>query len=417
MNTPRPLTAAWTACGLALSVLAAPVAHAQAGIISYTDIADTFAGTPYSQINQGQSPAINNSGQVLFDALTASNTVEHLYVSKPVGGPTDIANTLAGTPHAYFGGGLSLNNAGVAAYASGLRSGGPYYGVYTGNGLTESKIADNASGTVQSAYTGSPIIAETGAVAFLGTGVPAGTGYQLIVGQSGTFTSVVVGNNGQFEYVNAHSLNSAGQVAFNTDDYSTGSNNGAFVYRYNPITHANTQLARAFTGTAVSINEAGVVAYEGAPASGSGDPIGIFTNNGTAITTISRAGQPLPGTNIVIGNYGADSGIVINNRGQVVFYASNYGVNTGIYLGDGTNTVPIARIGDVFQGHTITQLHLGQDALNDFGQVVYRADFTDNTAAIIRATVPAPEPSQAAAFAVGLLGLGALTLQARKRAA
>ena len=148
-HAPRPSHPSRLA-GVALAALAAFAAPAMAdtgfnyGVISYTDIADTFASSPYSQVVS--FPAINNAGQVAFSMLTRSY-VQHVYITPTSGsGYVNVADTSNG-----FTGmsSVTLNNAGIAVF-SGTSSTGAnanHTGLYTGNGGALSTVADSTTAT------------------------------------------------------------------------------------------------------------------------------------------------------------------------------------------------------------------------------------------------------------------------------
>jgi len=80
----------------------------------------------------------------------------------------------------------------------------------------------------------------------------------------------------------------------------------------------------------------------------------------------------------------------MNQSGQVAFRATHIGGGTdGIYLGDGTDLVQVARSGDAFDGSTITALAFTGDrrsGLNSMAQVAYVATLADGRREIVRYT-------------------------------
>jgi hypothetical protein len=302
---------------------------------------------------------------------------------------------------------VTLNNNGTAVFGARYSSGpnASTSGLFTSNGGAVSTIADATTSVRPYFSGGTPRINDSGEVSFVGS-----NSTQVIASRTGdTFSTVVTNDGHQFEFLYDDALNSAGQVAFNTDDYINGSNNGAFVYRSTPGVGMVT-ISRAASTTSVGINDNGVVAFQAA--GGPGNPtLGLFTSDGATTTHISDIHQNLPGTSILIDSYAANGeGTPINNSGLVAFQASdNAFANYGIYVGDGTNTTNIIHLGQTLFGKTVNGFELGRDAINDSGQITFWVSFTDNTSAIVR-TTGVPEPATA------LLALpGGLALLRRRR--
>jgi hypothetical protein len=406
-NTQRASRAA------ALSVLAMAAATVPAvatagfnyGVISYTDIADTFGASSYSQV--ASFPAINNAGQVAFSVLTRTN-VQHVYIT-PASGNAFI--NVADTANGFTGmSSVTLNNLGTAVFGASSSSGANanHPGIFSGSGGAITTVSDSTTATKPYFSGGTPRISDNGATVFLGVS-PSGFP-QYTVQQGGAYSSVVAYNGSQFEFLYDAAINNSGQVGFITDDYSTGNNNGAFIYRAN-AGGAPVKLARAFTTTSVAINDAGVMAFEAAAGTGNGfPPTGIATTDGVTTTFISRVGQFLPGTNILISGYAANGeGTPINNAGLVALQGSGPALaNYGIYVGDGVNTQTIVQVGQSLFGKTVKDFGLGRDAINDNGQVTFNVVFTDNTAAVVitSGVSAVPEPAAWALLAAGLAAIG-----------
>ena len=377
------------ASAVSLLLMAPAAAHASFsyGTITYTDIADTFVGSPYKQLVS--FPAINNGGQVAFSPLSQSN-IQSVFVTPTSPGALI---TVADTAHGFSGmSSVTLNNNAVVAFSgtSSTGSNANQQGVFRGNGGAVTTVADSTTSTLSYYSGGVPRVSDGGSTVFIGYK----TAQEVTIGAAGAFTTVVQYNGSQFEYLFDAAINNGGQVVFISDDYSTGNNNGAFVYRYTPGS-ALVKISRATTSTPVSINDAGVMAFQAATSTGSSFPdSGVFTSDGTTTTAISQAGQNLPGTSIHIDNYGFN-GTPINNAGLVAMLASdNAGSNYGIYVGDGTNTATIIHVGQILFGKTVQNFSLGRDAINDNGQLTFNVQFSDNTFAVVRTsgTAAAPEP-------------------------
>jgi len=403
------LVAAVAAAGAAVPAVA--LAGFDYGTISYTDVADTFAASSYSQVVG--FPAINNAGQVAFSMLTRGN-VQHVYVT-PLSGSAliNVADTATG-----FTGmsSVTLNNGGTAVFGA-TRSNGPnanHAGIFSGRGGVVTTVADSTTATKPYFSGGTPRISDGGATVFLGVGASGWP--QITVQQGGAYSNVVAYNGSQFEGLYDAAINNSGQVGFITDDYSTGRNNGAFIYRANPG-GSPVKIARAFTTTSVAINDASVMAFEAAAGTGNGfPPTGIATSDGLTTTFISQVGHFLPGTHILIDSYAANGqGTPINNAGLVALQGSDSTfANYGIYVGDGVKTQTIVRVGQSLFGKTVKDFGLGRDAINDDGQITFSVLFTDNTSAVVITTGVSAVPEPGTAVMLSLGGVACLAIRRRR---
>ena len=407
-------TVAGMACSAAASTLV-PLATTTSfnyGVISYTDIADTFSGSPNAQLGL---PAINNAGQIAFSAMTRSN-IQHVYIT-PTSGSTLI--NVADSAHGFtnVGGRLDLNNGGTVVFqgtsATGANASQP--GIFTSSGGAISLVVDSTTSAQPYFNGGAPRISDGGSTVFLGRGVGY-PGQQIVVQKNGMYTAVASHNSGLFENFRDAALNNSGQVGFITDDYSTGNNNGAFAYRVNPGA-APVKISRVVTATSVGINDAGVMTFEAAAALGNGfASTGLVTSDGVKTTFIAQAGRFMPGTNILVDGFGISKSI--NRTGMVAMLAGdNAGLNTGIYVGDGVNTQTIVRREQSMFGKTVLDFNLSNDALNDSGQVTFNVRFTDNTYAEVRTSAVSMVPEPGTAFMMSLGGLAFVAMRRRRSVA
>jgi hypothetical protein len=181
----------------------------------------------------------------------------------------------------------------------------------------------------------------------------------------------------------------------------------------------------------VLINASGESSFVGALA-GSGvngaNDEGIWAQRNGVLGLIAREGSPAPGTadgvTFATGQYG-DFNTYMNDPGQIVFLSSLAGPgidnlhNRGFWWGDTAGTVnKIVQEGEVVEirpgdFRTISELFTpsfptgGQDglprALNDFGEFVFRASFTDGSQAVLVAMIPEPASMGFIFIAAGLV--------------
>jgi hypothetical protein len=205
--------------------------------------------------------------------------------------------------------------------------------------------------------------------------------------------------NGQFDFLQYPAMNPSGRVAFGADlrDTLAGDldDTGLFladgaslvqVARAGQAAPDGNGAFAAFPYDAPILNDAGQVAFNAqltATAGGTDDNDGVFRADPAGpLVQIARKGQLVPGGGAYFDTipYGL---VGINNPGQVAFRADltdtpgGTDAGTGIYLGDGTDLVQIARTG---QGSpdgngVFTQFRsVFSPAVNDAGQVAFRAD-------------------------------------------
>jgi hypothetical protein len=125
-------------------------------------------------------------------------------------------------------------------------------------------------------------------------------------------------------------------------------------------------------GPFTSLNDNGVVAC--------GDSEGVFTINGTLVTSIANSQSPF-------GSHGFfPYSISINNHNTIAFSATLQAGGAGIFTGDGRVTDPVIITGDPLLSSTVVALRfLGAKALNDNGQVTFLALLADGTEGVFRA--------------------------------
>jgi len=130
------------------------------------------------------------------------------------------------------------------------------------------------------------------------------------------------------------------------------------------------------------LNDSGQAAFyaslDGTP-DGSSDNSGIFRGDGTTLVQIARKGQVVPDGNGVLSDMRWTPASALNSRGQIVFWADISGTNSGasddagIFYGDGASLVQVARRGDAAPDGNATFSSFANPMLNESGQVAFQA--------------------------------------------
>jgi hypothetical protein len=124
---------------------------------------------------------------------------------------------------------------------------------------------------------------------------------------------------------------------------------------------------------------------------GSLDEEGLYRGNGLLTYEVARRGNPAPDGNGVFRWFPS---MAINKAGVIAFAATLTGTtggsadNAGLFLGNGFDTVEVARKGDPLLGSTIVELHMAtgpdcRNGLNNLAQVAYRALLADGREALV----------------------------------
>jgi hypothetical protein len=232
------------------------------------------------------------------------------------------------------------------------------------------------------------------ALLFLGGSV-SGAGVNLqIVAQTG---DPVPGGNGFITNPNFPSINNAGFVAFESnlsgtsgfgaDDYTLLRTNGLVAVELarkgQIVPNGNGKLS-SFLSSPLALNDAGQVSFYATLSHTSGGTLdngGVYRTDGNTLVEIARQGQVVPGGN---GRLRTFDHPTINASGQVSFQSlltDTTGGTTddaGIFRGDGSNFVTIAREGASTgrTGESFSNVAFDTGALNDAGQVAFRARVT-----------------------------------------
>ncbi len=357
--------------------------------------------------------SINEAGQVVFVAelvQTAggfNNDDTGIFTATSVPGSLrQVARAAQSAPSGNgnftnFALSLPINDAGQVVFCTDLRdtfgSSSDRYGLFSGDGTPGGLVELSRGGSCPTINTAN----ENGEVAFISSDA-------VFLGSGSPFTQITgpgrpsPDGDGVFRDFAQPALNDAGQLAF-TASLTANRIVHYGVFRADPT--VVTQIARTgdptpdgngvfFSFTNPAINNAGDVAFPASLTGTSGsttDNQGIYISRGNTLLTIARRGQPAPDGNgrffELTGahfNNTADR-VAINEAGQVAFHATftgtaGGGAAAGLLRGDGATLKQIIRVGDLAPDGVSRIKSLSFPALNDAGQVAFRAELVQGAA-------------------------------------
>lgn len=398
-------------------------------------------------IDQLLDPILDNNNITYFNATaTGSNSTEGIFRGQ-IGSLRRINRNDQAAPGggAFNAFGAPSAGGGAVAFRATIQNspGGPgtNFGIYLGTSFGPSDevvrrgdAAPDANGTFLD--FSDPAVNNNLVIAFKGlltgaSGGPLQDRGLYIVGSNGVINQAVregdaaPDGKGTFRSFEEFSLNNNGKVAF-TADMNSQSDEGVFITDANSNT---TVVVRAKDLTPAGfgefnvfsspiINDSDQVAFiADLAATGNFLDDGIFYFDGTEVQEVVREGDAAPDGGGVLSslrdlNFNDDeefafSATVVNGNSEdaIFFYSDSEGLLT------------VARVGDAFEGSTITSLLFeGGDGpqgnesagLNDNGQIAYAYELANGEQGVVSWTVP--EPSSLA-----LLGLGGLLISRRRR--
>ena len=315
-----------------------------------------------------------------------------------------------------FGDEPSINCSGTAAFAA---VSDEIAGVYAHHGQTLTVIHETVS---RDADYAAPSINDAGMVAFLHKPASRTQGAADLIAGNGTSSQVLAG--GEDQRAEPPSINNLGQVAYSGRHDQSGVfvNDGGHIVQ---IATSGGTITGAINAR-VSLNDQGDVAFstriggrtpaivvgDGANlrviAEGSGELTSFYppaiNNAGQVIFYAARPIDPNDRrryepviamsdgrrTHIVADSsedlFLSGQAVAINNHGNYVFSAMVRGSDDegpGIYVGPDSTADKVISPGDSVAGRTVKAARLGWSAINDAGQIVFKAEFADGTQAIV----------------------------------
>jgi hypothetical protein len=301
----------------------------------------------------------------------------------------------------------SVNDAGVVAFQATLRVGGS--GAYTAEGGVISAVIDPLTdalsevishadinqegstsfyGTLRTggrgvfavrngvvitiAETGGPLgptMNDDGTVAFRAepqSGVSA-----ILTGSGGPVTAIADTRGPLSAFHGLPVINNGGAVVFRADRKAGG--DGIYLGDGGPLVAiAETEEFFSELGDFPVMNDAGIVAFCARLSSGGS---GIFAvSNGHVAPVMDTRGP-----------FESYRGVLLNNAGRIVFYATPRGGELGVFTGPDPRTDFLIGLGAPLFGSTVVDFALNPVSMNDVGQVAIRVKLADETQIILRA--------------------------------
>lgn len=392
--------------------------------------------------NLSDTRGFNDAGQVLYTATIDSQLISPTAQIRRGDGGTPTVIVAQGDPAPSGIGGFNgtvtnsflvhqpaINNAGQVSFDAGITgtSGGSTdnYGVFRGGGSGLTQIvrkrqpAPDGDGTFSfNQSSDATTINDSGQVMLATTFEGTANQFGIVKGSGGSLTQIVrtgqpvPSGDGWFFAGFEPSLNNSGQVAFRgfigSTPGGTSNDHGVFradgtdlvqIVRRGQTVPDGNGVFDALDNTL--LNDAGQVLFSGSLAETSGgfaDDAGVFRGNGMAsgLGQVARAGQPSPDGDGTLSNF---LSLGLNSLGQAVFKAvlSNTPNDSGIFVADGIDIVQVARVNQRFDGVDVSSLSLADGSgpggnmrrsLNDAGQVAYQAHLDDGSDVIALWTPP-----------------------------
>jgi hypothetical protein len=370
-------------------------AQAPSANYTYTVIADV------SNCPAASNPVLNNNGEAAFVARCpppiGPSDVGPV-VRRGDGGP--LTEIYTWTPDSTFSVpdlALSINDNGTVAFAGFSPFSPPpfRYAILAGDGGPISAIVDTDVHTQFKALN-SPSINNSGAVAF--AAVTGSAGYDAVVVANGGSLVTIAGPGsatasvGVLTHAFEPALNNNGVVSFFGQGLPTF---GLFAGSAGPLT----TISLKHPSTWSDINDLGRVAFVATDtATGAGS---VEWGDGVLGRIVALADGQGPR---FIHPYWSFSGsaVSVNNASLVAFGAKTASSSFGIYIGPNPATDAVIKAGDIIPGlGTVTAVSMSEEGLNDAGQVAF-AVAADQGGTEVRAIVRADPIRKATLTALGI---------------
>jgi hypothetical protein len=338
---------------------------------TFTPIADTSPGSPYSGLPVGQ--AINDRGQVALVAVLKSGG-QAIYRTEADGQLTTIAHSDGLIRDFYLS--PYLNDSGTVSFGADLTDG--RQALFTGSGGDLTRIADTEPASPFSSLPApAPRIGSDGTVYFQAPLRSGGKGF--FAGDGGPPSTLYV-TGGEFS---AFPGSPASQVHGDTLAFRATLTGGpAGVFRGNGL-HTDTIVTAGDTYSSFlgsEINDAGTVGIIANLTAG-GQAI-VIAKDGTLTTFVDTSG---PFSRF------AEGRLSISNQEGAVFGADLAAGGTGIFDGPDPAVDKILAKGDELFGSTVVGFptnFLNPRGLNNVGQIVFRVNLADGRTVLVRADPP-----------------------------
>jgi len=305
----------------------------------------------------------------------------------------------------------SINDPGTVAFQAALRRGGTACCTGTGGPVT---VAAESTKTIVSQFQSHPDIDRSGTLYVYAV---LSAGGEALVRIQGDQLIPIADTNGAFARIGplGPTTNGEGAVAFRAD--TKAGRSGMFLARGGSVaTIADTSSFKGFQGLPV-INGTGTVAFRADLESGGQ---GIYASLDGAIRTVAETGDrfrelgSFPSVNkegvltfsatlsvggagiftvadgevtkvVDTGQFESFRGALIDDAGNVIFYATPNGGQLGIYPGAGAAAEPIVSIGSPLFDSTVVDFALNPVSVNHRGQLAIRISLADHRQLIVRA--------------------------------